>query len=262
MKMNVTNSALSLIGAFFKSVTISYSKMAAYDFCPVKYKLIYVNGWKVPPNPYISLGLTVHAALDNYHKRGASSLDELMSIYDEIWVNLGFKDPVAALEFHESGKKMLSDFFAWDSSRVARGIKTVYSEKSFYFTLGRHKAVGIIDRVDKYPDGSHEVIDYKTHRDAWSREKTDSDLQLSLYSAGLKKTVGIRPSKHSYYFLYRNDYVTSDRGRAEEKKAMSEARRVADAIALGDFAPRSQSCPKCDFKEKCPESSVRERGKR
>lgn len=253
--------ALSRIAAFFKSATVSYSKIGAYEFCPFKYKLLYVNGWKVPPNPYISLGLTVHGALDEYHKRDTSSLGELLSIYEERWVNLGFPDPASSLEFHASGQKMLEDFFAWNAARLAKGIRTVYSEKSFSFPLGRHKVMGIIDRVDKYPDGTYEVMDYKTHRDEWPQEKIDSDYQLSLYSAGLKKNLGIRPAKLSYYFLFRNDYVTGSRSPSAEKKALDAASRAANAIVAGEFIPRREACPQCDFKNRCPESSVRQRGR-
>ena len=45
---------------------LSYSKISAYRFCPWKYKLVYVMGQRVAPNPYISLGLTIHRTLEDF----------------------------------------------------------------------------------------------------------------------------------------------------------------------------------------------------
>lgn len=242
------------ISSYFRSVTISYSKLSAFIFCPFKYKLIYVNDWKVPPTPYISLGQTVHKVLEEFHKRNLSAVDEIFSLYDELWVNLGFEDAAETVEFYESGRKMLVDYLSWEDSRKKEGIVTFAAEKEFEFKLGRHKVKGIIDRIDKYPDGAYEVIDYKTHRDEWTPERLENDLQLAIYSMGLKKSLGITPAKLSYLFLNQNKYVSVVKTSKHEDDAKRIVLGVAGKISREEFVPNTKSCWKCDFKQKCPNS--------
>src|SRR3989344_2471201 len=81
-----------LLRSFFRKwlarkapLELSYSKISAYRFCPWKYKLLYHDGRRVPPNPHISLGQSVHKALEEFHKREGKTLDELLEAYDKVW---------------------------------------------------------------------------------------------------------------------------------------------------------------------------------
>jgi len=57
-------------------------------------------------------------------------------------------------------------------------------ESRFAIEIGdeknKHIISGIIDRIDKTPDG-YEIIDYKTTKKMPSQEKVDNDMQLSVY---------------------------------------------------------------------------------
>ncbi len=240
--------------SYFRSATISYSKLSAFIFCPFKYKLIYVNDWKVQPTPHISLGQTVHKVLEEFHKRKLSTIDELFSLYDELWVNLGFENAAETVEFYESGRKMLVDYLSWEDSRKREGIVTASVEKEFEFNLGRHKIKGIIDRIDRYPNGSYEVIDYKTHRAEWSTERLENDLQLAIYSMGSKKALGIAPSKLSYLFLNQNKYLSVVKTSKHEREAKRIILDVAGKITGEEFVPNTKNCGRCDFRQKCPQS--------
>jgi len=250
--------------SFFTSsgtpIDISYTKISTFNFCPFKYKLIYIHNWHIPPNPYISLGLTVHNVLDEYHKRGLSSEEEIFSLYNELWNNEGFDDPASAQEFCDSGRKMIEDFYLWDKKRKENGIKTIYTEKNFSIEdkKRRYILMGVIDRIDEYPDGSIEVIDYKTHREEWTQERIENDLQLTIYSIGVKKALGLSADKLSYYFLYHNEYVSTKRSEEDEKKALDEIIRITGLIYSRQFIPHHESCIKCDFRRKCPQSTAKE----
>ena len=250
----------SVLNPFGGSVDISYTKLSTFKFCPFKYKLIYINGWHIPSNPYISLGLTVHNVLDEYHKRSLGKSEEILSLYDELWVNNGFSEPSEALEFYQEGRHMIEDFYDWDKKRRDEGVKTIYTEKNFSFNIknGRYIVMGIIDRIDRYPDGKVEVIDYKTHREEWSKERLEGDLQLTIYSIGLKNSLGLKADKLSYYFLYRNEYVSASRGEKDEKAALDEIEFVGGRIYSKKFEPRHESCSRCDFRRKCPQSAAKE----
>jgi len=58
---------LSLL--FKPGIDISYSRINAYQSCPYKFKIIYVDGRKVQPNQFISLGISIHRTLEKFHAR-------------------------------------------------------------------------------------------------------------------------------------------------------------------------------------------------
>jgi len=227
---------------------LSYSKVNAYQLCPWKYKLIYVDGWRTPPTPQISLGLTIHRTIEAYHQRQSKLLEELLEIYDEKWVNEGFDHPQETVGFYERGRKMLVAFFNKMATRDAR---TVYFEQDFEFPLQRHKVRGIIDCIDQHPDGSYELIDYKTHAEVWSQEKVDSDLQLTIYSLGCWMALKIRPKRYSYYFLSHDRIISTTRTAEQEASALQLLKDVGQKIVRREFTADTRHCYYCDFRYKC-----------
>ena len=226
---------------------ISYSRINAYQACPYKYKLIYIEGKKVPPNQFTSLGLSIHRALDDYHAKKAGSFEELIDSYNKSWKNEGFSSPQQAYEYFEKGRNILENYF-----RETLNCKTeiIYLEKDFIFPLGKNKVKGIIDRIDRHPDGTYEVIDYKTHKDMWKQEKADADLQMSLYALACEKVFGFKPDLLSFYFLAAGRKVNTTRTKEQINEAVNTAESVAGKIIQGVFTPDTKFCPKCDFKKR------------
>lgn len=239
-----------LIRLFSKKppLELSFSKISAYRYCPWKYKLLYVDGVKVSPNPHISLGLTVHRTLEDFHKNEGRSLDDLLEIYDKVWVNEGFQNPQQTMHFYEKGVKMLKDYWDWSQLRKS---EVVAVEKEFRFPVGRRILRGIIDRIDKLPDDTYEVIDYKTHAEMWEQSRIDSDLQLTLYAMGCEEIMKVQPAALSYYFLAHNKVVTTSRSKIHFDEALQELENVAQKIEGGEFPPDTAKCARCDFKQFC-----------
>ena len=233
---------------------LSFSKISAYRFCPWKYKLLYMDGMKIAPNPHISLGLTVHRTLEDFHKNDGKSLDDLLEIYDKVWVNEGFQNPQQTMHFYEKGEKMLKDYFEWCQLRKS---EVVAVEKEFRFPVGSRFLRGIIDRIDKLPDDTYEVIDYKTHAEMWEQAKIDSDLQLTLYAMGCEKIMKTPPALLSYYFLAHNKVVTTNRSKIQIDAALEELEQVAQKIERKEFPPDTSRCPRCDFKQFCKFSTAK-----
>ena len=232
---------------------LSFSKIAAYRFCPWKYKLIYQDGWRVPPNPHISLGLTIHRTLEDFHKQDHKYLDDLLDIYDRVWVNEGFQSPQQTVQFYEKGEKMLRQYIEWSHLRKS---EIVAVEKEFRFKVGNRILRGIIDRIDKLPDDTFEVIDYKTHAEMWDQDKIDTHLQLTLYALGCRNVMDAEQSSLGYYFLAHDKFVTTSRTQAQTDQALAELEAVARGIEKNNFTADKEKCPRCDFKASCKFSSV------
>jgi RecB family exonuclease len=245
-----------LSGLLAPGMEISYSRINTYRTCPWKYKLVYEDGLHVPPNPFISLGLSIHRALDDFHKRGAASLDELMESYNRVWVNEGFLSPQQTQEFYERGQAMLERY--WKSS-AGRTSEIVYLEKDFRMPLGRHMLRGIIDRVDRHADGTVEIIDYKTHAELWTQERVDADLQLGIYALACGRTLGMKPTVLSYYFLARDCKISTRRTDRQLRDVAAAVKDAAGRIMRREFAPNTAHCRKCDFRKSCRHAAQNER---
>ena len=243
-----------IFSLFQPGIEISYSKINAYQSCPYKYCLIYEKGQKVPPNPYISLGISIHRTLESFHLKKAGDLEDLIDCYNNSWKNEGFNSPQQTYEFFEKGRRMLENYYA-----EALNLKTeiLFVEKEFSFNLGKNRVRGIIDRIDRHPDGSHEVIDYKTHNETWKQAKVDSDLQMSIYALACERALGFKPDILTFYFVARGEKLSTSRSSAQLDTAARTVEEVSRKISSHIFTPDNAFCPRCDFKKTCPNSAVK-----
>lgn len=215
------------------------------------YHLVYDEGWRTGPNAPQAMGHSLHRTLEAYfsNENEERSLDRLLEIFDENWVNEGFKSPQETLEMYDWGRKALENFFEIDKKRESR---VMWTEKEFALPINDSILLrGTMDRVDQRPDGSYEVVEYKTHGAAWSPERIQTDLQMTLYDIGLRSEVGEIPIHLTYQFLSTGQTVSTERTADQREKAMALVRDVAAGIRKKNFTPNHDSCPSCEFRTRC-----------
>ena len=216
----------------------------------------------MPPNPFVSLGHSVHRALEDYHLKHGSTFDDMMESLNKEWVNEGFESPSQVQDFYERGQRMLENY--WQSNKDIKS-EIIHVEKEFRFRLGKNILRGIIDRIDRTEDGKYEVIDYKTHRELWSSSRIENDMQISIYSLACEKALGFKPDILSYYFLSHDKKISVKRPDSRIKEAVRMIEETADLIKKQVFTPNTTGCAKCDFSGSCANStagrSVRNNGK-
>ncbi len=234
---------------------LSYSALSAYERCPLSYRFQYVDGLEIEPTPYLSFGKSLHSALEWLYGRATPeppTLEGLLSYLDECWLGEGYASPEEERSFLDHGREVLTLFYY---KNVEEFRLPVAVEERFELDKGGFILSGVIDRVDRNPDGSYEIIDYKTSRRLPELRRLRGDLQLPIYQMACREIWGISPSKLSFYYLVHNQRFTT-RPYDEEglDRVMQRLEAAADAISQQVFtATPNRLCPWCSFQDICPQ---------
>jgi DNA helicase-2/ATP-dependent DNA helicase PcrA len=229
---------------------LSASDIETYRLCPLKYKFARV--FRIPQEPSINqrFGIVVHQVLERFHVTGGGSLEQLMQLFEAAWRRSGFGDSNDDLQFRERAVAALSRYWELDRGRES---EPVSFERSFSFHIGPHLLRGRVDRVDRLPDGSHELIDYKT-----GKPKTETDLredvQLSIYQMGAREAWGLETAAQSYYYVLENEKVPVAHSEEELDRVRGTVTEIGDRIMAHRFEPKPslELCSFCDYRIICP----------
>ena len=234
-----------------ETIEISHSRVQAYERCPWLYHLVYDEGWRAGPSAPAAFGQSIHRALDAYLAKSNNerSLDRLLGFFDEHWVNEGFGSPQQTLEAYERGRKILTNFFEIDRGRKSEIVATEVEFNQEIAPGVRFR--GTMDRLDRHPDGSHEIIEYKTQAEAWPQERVDKDRQMTFYALGLREKMTEGPLKLTYYFLSSGTSVVTTRTETQLEEARALILSTAEKIRNKIFTPNHASCARCEFGRRC-----------
>ena len=233
---------------------LNYSKIKTYKECPLLYKYKYIEGKREGLVPASSLGVSIHRTLEAYHA-SCNDPSELLAYYDDCWLGAGYSSAAEQMEWYLKGKKMMEEYAQREYER-----KTVVdsTEREFIFEYEGWTLRGKIDRIDKYPDGTWEVIDYKTGTDVdLSLPITDS-LQLGIYCVGAKRAWNMQKGKATFYFTAFNQTQSAAFEDFDEMKILNTFIEIGKKIEAQDFVPNTQHCVECAFKNECEFSCCKE----
>jgi DNA helicase-2/ATP-dependent DNA helicase PcrA len=229
---------------------LSASDIETYRLCPLKYKFARV--FRIPEEPTINqrFGIAVHQVLERFHTQGGGSLEDLMHLFEVAWRRNGFGHSADELQFREKAVSALTQY--WQLDREREG-EPVWFERGFAFKLGDHHVRGRVDRVDRLPDGSWELIDYKTGR-AKTETQLREDIQLCLYQMGAREAWGLPGSAQSYYYVLENEKVPVEHTDEELERVRATVTAIADGILAQEFdpTPSAEICALCDYRIICP----------
>ena len=233
---------------------ISFTRYRIYRECPWKYKLIFVDGRRIPLNPKSSFGLSVHRALETWLPGGDDSMEALFGALHARWISDGYPDEATETRWYAKAERALARFHGAESSRRARLIGV---EKEFVWTLGRHEVRGMIDRIDQSPDGAYELIDYKTGPGAPTIEQVSRDIQMRFYALGAYRALGFRAATLTMDCVTAGVRVSAPCDSSGEEDLAADISAAATAVEAGSFAPDTRYCARCDFRNDCAHSTAR-----
>jgi ATP-dependent helicase/nuclease subunit B len=182
----------------------SATSLKTYLTCKRKYYFSYLANLKehtisLKPESF-EVGQIIHKTLENAVLNKALTqeyVDTFISSYQK-------KNPYLTLEL-ELWKQRLQSIFKNEKNRSDLGIEIVAVEEPFKILYNGIKLKGTIDRVDKFTDGSLQILDYKTSSnlkiDTIKTYEKSNDFQLEFYYLAKK---GDTINSVAYYDLYQN----------------------------------------------------------
>lgn len=250
-------------------LALSASDIDLYRTCPLKYKFARV--FAIPQEPTINqrFGILVHQVLERFHteelrsqalegeapgqrSRGAGSLDRLLWLFEAGWRRTGFRSSDDELQYRDRAVAALARYH----ERYVRSESTpMWLERHFSFAIGPHQLRGRVDRVDRLPDGSYELIDYKTGQ---RRTGVGDDVQLALYRVGAREAWQVDAKLGSYWYVLEDERVPVPGAPDDAERVERTVLDVAAGIEGQDFEPRPsyEICSWCDYRLICPASEA------
>ena len=264
-----------------EGVMLSATDIEIYRVCPLRYK--YARVYAIPREQTLQqrFGILMHQVLERFHSQhadqealdlgdggngvnggsggsggsggnghGKPRADALMALFEAGWRRGGFGDSNEETQLWQKAVEALDlyyrEFCAQDSTPV-------WFERSFAFRIGPHLLRGRVDRVDRHPDGSFELIDYKTGK-ARTPAQLKEDIQLPLYHIGARQSWKLEASRQSYYYLLDSERVPLEPSEEQVSRVEEMATTVAEGILSQSFEPRPSyaACSMCDFRLICP----------
>jgi DNA helicase-2/ATP-dependent DNA helicase PcrA len=238
------------------ALSLSASDLDLYLTCPLKYKFRRVFG--IPQEPTINqrFGILIHSVLERFHKdsdegeAGEGGLARLMDLFESGWRRSGFGSSDDELQFRDRAREAMRLY--WEHESEGEG-EPVWLERKFDIRIGPHQVRGRVDRVDRLPDGSYELIDYKTG-ERRSEAQLENDLQLALYRLAAREAWGLEAGTGSYYYVLDADKVAAPTKSDDAERVERTVLAVGEGVLSQDFEPRPSptTCSWCDYRLICP----------
>jgi DNA helicase-2/ATP-dependent DNA helicase PcrA len=244
----------------------SFSQLEAYSRCPAQYRYAHILRIPTFGNYKSSFGNTMHLSLQRFfeevaRRRAADpslaglpvTKDELLAMYDDAWIDDWYPDKPTKEEWRSLGRRALERI--WDET-LAQDPKVLFLEKEFVLKVGERSLRGKIDRLDELPDGTLEVVDYKSGEPKGEAElKPDVKKQLLIYQLAVERCFGRVAGQLTFRYLQdgsRLSFLGEPKELAKLEVKITE--QIAE-IESGDFTAKpGPQCRFCDFKSICPYS--------
>lgn len=243
---------------FLSLPKLSYSQLDTFSTCPLKYQFRYLFQIPSPASPHMNFGISIHNTLKNFYDFVMQNPDKakenlnptLEEIYEKNWIASGYDSHDAQEDQKERGRKMLNEYYKKERSSAA----PAFIEHPFSLQIGHLTISGRIDRIDRLPDGTYEVIDYKTGK--VDEKGLKNNLQLSLYALACRDVLELPVSRLSLYSIPDLKKISTTRSEKDMEKCKEELLETASEMALSDFAPSPGFyCRFCEYKLICPSNS-------
>ncbi len=239
---------------------LSPSRIRGFEQCPYQYLLDTTKPvrdlWS-KPRWYFTFSNVLHDVLRDLYRHGgpaATGWDWVQARYRLRWRGLdpiaaGFASRDQAKDSYHEGLTLLQRFYEGNPAPT----RTLMIERTLEYQTEEAKLWGRLDRVDQLPDGSIEVIDYKTGRYMLNEEAVGRDWQMTLYGLLVHQMLGPQRITLSHYYLRENVKVSVPMLRTPDEVKQDFADMALVIGTTDDFSPTpNRFCRFCDYASLCP----------
>lgn len=235
----------------------SFTQLETFAACPLQYKYQYLLKIPTTPSSAMTFGDTLHKTLQRFYQEylGDTSLalPRLIDIYHLSWIPVGYTSKSHEEQIKKGGEILLTNFFkTFHTPDIPiRSLEKLFKIKVYDNTF----VTGKIDRIDEFPDGTIEIIDYKTGRKPPDEELKKS-LQLSIYAlaATHKSFLGkkVDQVKLTFYYLQEMNKVSMQRTAQEIQEVQEHIITSGNQMRNNVFHPKvGPWCSFCSYRMIC-----------
>lgn len=265
--------------------SLSPSRAGDFMTCPLLYRLRSIDRLPEPPGPEAARGTLVHAVLERLfdHPAAARTPEAAVELIPEAWAAITAREPhLAGLLFGPDEawdawvrSQQVAEFdpaaqerFLTEAARYVRRYFDVEdptrlepAERELQVSVELPSGLvmrGIIDRVDRAPNGALRVVDYKTGRAPDEGWESKALFQMRFYGVILWRLYGQVPARLQLLYLGNQERITLDPTESELSATQAKVQALWEAIEratlAGNWQPRpSALCNWCSFQSLCPE---------
>jgi putative RecB family exonuclease len=239
--------------------------VTSFRDCALAFRFTAIERLPDPATVWTVKGTLVHAALEQLfwnHPQGGRSPKaaraELHSAWEALhedadYLSLGLTADDAEA-FLADAEQLVDNYFQVEDPDE---ITPVGIELTLEAQLGGVRLRGILDRLDRTPDGELVVIDYKTGRAPGPAYVQGKLTGVQTYALLCQEVLGRRPVQVKLLHLKEPTVITaepSEQGlRGQRTKTLAVWSAIERACRTEDFRPRTGPlCRFCRFRDFCP----------
>jgi len=245
------------------TIKLTPSRLRDYLACPLQYRLKHLDGFAsttVAHSPALAFGNSLHAALQTLHKDGSVQIEphEISILLRQHWKSDGYSNPEQEEAQFQLGIATLRNYIGKFSKVPGVIVGTelylsrLIAHEGLRFELGCRA-----DRIELHPDGTLEVLDYKTsaNGEVPSEESLLNDTATFIYYLLTRivypKYPRVIVSQFNLISLNKVAVEYTDTQRAANKATLLNIVRV---IKAENFEARlGAHCAWCAVRPHCPE---------
>jgi putative RecB family exonuclease len=245
--------------------SLSPSKVTSFRDCALAFRFTAIDGLADAPTVWTVKGTLVHTALERLfwrhgagHRSPAAASAELAVAWSELQTDPDYLSldlaPAQAETFRHEAEQLVANYFLLEDPDQ---VTPVGIEVTLEARLGHLRLRGIIDRLDRTPEGDLVVVDYKTGRAPGAAFEQSKLIGVHIYALLCEEVLGRRPVEVRLLHLKEPMVITARPSeqalRGQRVKAQAIWSAIERACQVDDFRPKtSPLCNYCRFKPFCP----------
>jgi putative RecB family exonuclease len=245
--------------------TLSPSRAGDFKACPQLFKFRAIDRLAEPATVYQARGTTAHLALQRLYDLTPieRTPDRLYDLFREAWSELRATEEYAELfgsveQEREWGLESLALLANYLLIEDPAEVEPLDRELDMLEAIDDDIVIrGILDRIDRLPDGRLIITDYKTGKAPPEPYALPAFFALKIYALLIRRRLGETPAEVRLIYLngptvYRIP-VESSQLDAMERQLRALWNRINRSMEQNYFPPRpSRLCDYCSFRDRCP----------